>query len=186
MIRKRIIFLRWGVQRREEKRLASNSKIDLWLNRLISISPLLWMVGFFALVARVASEVGHVPYYAHPDPKDIEFDLHYFFLWIGFYFLFFLILSKLVSFYLKNWPLLVLTSYSFFVAFVLILSFDELGGLLILYLSLAFVGFSIWVVGHIFIKRMFDGSHLTLACSLFLLWGHLLLDPWGLRDWFLD
>jgi hypothetical protein len=49
-------------------------------NRLLAAAvayPLVWLACFYLLVVRTRFAVGHWPYYAHPDPKDTGFDIHY-------------------------------------------------------------------------------------------------------------
>ena len=45
--------------------------------------PFVWLACFYLLVLRTRIAVGHWPYYAHPDPKDTGFDIHYFVVGLG-------------------------------------------------------------------------------------------------------
>jgi len=45
--------------------------------------PFVWLACFYLLVLRTRLAVGHWPYYAHPDPKDTGFDIHYFVVGLG-------------------------------------------------------------------------------------------------------
>lgn len=45
--------------------------------------PVVWLAIFYSLVLRTRIAVGHWPYYAHPDPKDTGFDIHYFVVGLG-------------------------------------------------------------------------------------------------------
>ena len=45
--------------------------------------PVVCLACFYLLVLRTRLAVGHWPYYAHPDPKDTGFDIHYFVVGVG-------------------------------------------------------------------------------------------------------
>jgi hypothetical protein len=45
--------------------------------------PIAWLACFYSLVVRTRLAVGHWPYYAHPDPKDTGFDIHYAVVMVG-------------------------------------------------------------------------------------------------------
>lgn len=53
------------------------ARITSWLLATAGAYPLIWLACFYGLVLRTRFAVGHWPYYAHPDPKDTGFDLHY-------------------------------------------------------------------------------------------------------------
>ncbi len=55
----------------------SLTRITNWSLTVTAALPVAWLAGFYWLVLRTRSLVGHWPYYSHPDPKDTGFDLHY-------------------------------------------------------------------------------------------------------------
>lgn len=52
---------------------------------LLQLAPILWLSIFFLFVARGWLEIGHIPSYANPDPKQLDMDLHHGLLWIFLY-----------------------------------------------------------------------------------------------------
>ena len=47
------------------------------------LHPLLWMATFELFVLRAYLAIGRWPYYGHPDPKDLGFDIHHTLIWLG-------------------------------------------------------------------------------------------------------
>lgn len=47
------------------------------------LAPAAWLAFFYLFVLRARLVLGRWPYYGHPDPKDLGFDLHHALLWFG-------------------------------------------------------------------------------------------------------
>ena len=161
-------------------------KLDNLAEKLVSFSTIIWMFLFFLFVFRVRSIVGHWPYYAHPDPKNVGLDVHYFFILIGSYLLFLLMAAKLASSFFKSWTLFKAILYIVPIGIIALVISGEFGGVLIIGSSLIFLIISALLVGHMLINKKFDFYSSLTQITLILFWIHNIYDPFLFMKWFLD
>lgn len=64
-----------------------HTRVDRIANTALQLAPAAWLAFFFLFVARAWLEVGHLPHYSNPDPKNLDMDLHHRLLWLFLYLL---------------------------------------------------------------------------------------------------
>lgn|GEM_PF-6130984 len=70
-----------------------HSRLDRITSGVLQLAPAAWLSFFFLFVARAWIEVGHLPSYSNPDPKNLGMDVHHRLLWLSLYLLPWLILG---------------------------------------------------------------------------------------------
>ncbi|MFN8389964.1 MAG: hypothetical protein U0136_06715 [Bdellovibrionota bacterium] len=53
----------------------------LWILRTVAALNLLTLLAVVSFYLRAAVAVGHLPFYDHPDPKDLHFNIHFALVW---------------------------------------------------------------------------------------------------------
>lgn len=62
-------------------------RVDRVANIALQFAPAAWLSFFFLFVFRAWFEVGHLPSYSNPDPKNLGMDVHHRLLWLFLYLL---------------------------------------------------------------------------------------------------
>lgn len=70
-----------------------SSPVDRIANTALQLAPAAWLAFFILFVARAWLEIGHLPNYSNPDPKNLGMDVHHRLLWLSLYLLPWLILG---------------------------------------------------------------------------------------------
>jgi hypothetical protein len=161
------------------------TQADRIANTVLELAPAAWLGCFFLFVARAWLEVGHLPSYSNPDPKNLGMDVHHRLLWLSLYLLPWLILGYGVIRLKKK------------------LSVWRIVGLLVLPPTILLVAFGPQLLVFPAIWATPVVSFLTLALilakgaaskrvnsfygiSLLVLGVWLYVDPFGLMEWFYD
>lgn len=50
--------------------------------KLVGYIPLFYLLSYFTFIIRARIKIGYYPYYDHPDPKNLNFNLHLGLIWI--------------------------------------------------------------------------------------------------------
>lgn len=168
------------------KRLFSDQRT---LNYIVFSSITMLILVFILFAYKVKLKVGHLPYYAHPDPKNIDLDFYYSLVYLCFYTVTIVTVSRSVVIYFQKLNFYLTFAVLFFSGILLLVFTEDQGTFFVIsYVFSCFLSSIFLAFYGLFsqIKKGFDLSYLSMSCCLFLFWGHNLFDPFRLIDWFLD